>query len=149
MDATPGPAVRDGDTIWFATSFYDGEGATGVGAIGSFHLPSRQYRLRYLPEIAPWAGSAILLDGDDLWIGLMRQSEGLPYSGGLLRYNRRTGDTGRYDVPDLIYSIHVFNGALWMGTNHGVYTLRDSRLTVLRPEPDPVGRTVLVTRAVP
>ena len=71
-----GPYALAGAKLWFANSFYDSEGVSGVGAIGTFDFAARKYEMRYLPEIAPWSGSAMLLDGDDLWFGLMRRPEG-------------------------------------------------------------------------
>ena len=104
MESDIGPFVQDGDKIWFATSFYDGEGVSGLGAIGTFDIATRKYQMRYLPEIAPWSGSAILLDGDDLWIGLKHRPEGADIGGGLLRYNMRTGAVKTFAIPDVIFT---------------------------------------------
>ena len=43
MESDIGPFVQDGDKIWFATSFYDGEGTSGIGAIGSFDIATHKY----------------------------------------------------------------------------------------------------------
>jgi len=119
-----GPFVLDGNRIWFANTFYDSEGVSGVGAIGSFDLSTRRYEMRYLPEIAPWSGSAILLDGADLWIGLMRRPEGADYGAGLLRYNISTGAVAKYPVADYIHTIDRLGDTLYCGTSHGLYTVR-------------------------
>ncbi len=146
LDTEIGPFALDGDTLWFANTFYDGEGMSGVGAIGSFDLVSRKFEMRYLPEIAPWSASAIKLEGDDLWIGLMRRPEGCPYGAGLLRYNQRTAAVRTYPVSDLIHSIESLGGTLYAGTSDGVYMLRGEQLTHLRFEPDASGRFVMVAR---
>jgi hypothetical protein len=143
-----GPFVLHGHKIWFATTFYDSEGFSGVGAIGSFDISTRKYEMRYLPEIAPWSGSAILLDGADLWIGLMRRPEGAEYGAGLLRYNTATGAVAKYPVADYIHTIDRLGDTLYCGTSHGLYTVRGSRVTQLRFEPDDQGKLVMVPREV-
>lgn len=143
-----GPAAFDRDKLWFANTFYDGEGTSGVGAIGTFHVATRKYEMRYLPEIARWSGSALLHDGDDLWIGLSRRPEGATYGGGLLRYNTQTGAVRTYPVTDLISFIDRVQDALYLGTSHGVYMLREDKLTQLRFEPDADSRLVMLMRDV-
>lgn len=145
-----GPYALAGAKLWFANSFYDSEGVSGVGAIGTFDIAARKYEMRYLLEIAPWSGSAMLLDGDDLWIGLMRRPEGANYGAGLLRYNTRTGATKLYKIPDLIYTIDRLGNTLYCGTSHGLYTIRGEKVLQLRFEPDVNrNRTLMVVRDVP
>jgi hypothetical protein len=143
-----GPFVLSGTKIWFASTFYDGEGVSGVGAVGAFDIPARKYQMRYLPEIAGWSGSAILLDGEDLWIGLMRRPEGAVYGAGLLRYNITTGAVKKYAVTDYINTIDRLRETLYCGTSHGLYTVRDNKVTQLRFEPDDKGTLVMVAREV-
>ena len=143
-----GPFVLDRNKIWFASTFYDGEGVSGVGAIGSFDISTRKYDMRYLPEIAPWSGSAILLDGGDLWIGLMRRPEGADYGAGLLRYNITTGAVAKYAVADYIHTIDRLGDTLYCGTSHGLYTVRGNKVTQLRFEPDDKGKLIMVPREV-
>ena len=141
-----GPFILDGTKVWFANSFYDGEGESGVGAVGVFDIPTRNYEMRHLPEITPWSGSAILLDGEDLWVGLMRRPEGANYGTGLLRYGTRSGAATKYPVPDLIYTLDRLGDKLYCGTSHGLYVLRGDKLTQLRFEPDEKGNLVMVSR---
>lgn len=143
-----GPFVLSGTKIWFASTFYDGEGVSGVGAVGAFDISTRKYQMRYLPEIAPWSGSAILLDGDDLWIGLMRRPEGAGYGAGLLRYNLTTGAVTKYAVTDYINTIDRLRETLYCGTSHGLYTVCDNKVTQLRFEPDDKGTLIMVARKV-
>jgi hypothetical protein len=149
MENGIGPFALAGGKLWFANTFYDGEGVSGVGAIGSFDIPARKYEMRYLPEIAPWSGSAIMLDGEDLWIGLMRRPEGAGYGAGLLCYHTRAGTTTKYAIPDLIYTIDRLGDTLYCGSSHGLYTLRGSKLTQLRFEPDSRGNLIMVAREAP
>jgi hypothetical protein len=143
-----GPFVLDGHKIWFANTFYDSEGFSGVGAIGVFDISTRKYDMRYLPEIAPWSGSAILLDGADLWIGLMRRPEGAEYGAGLLRYNTATGAVAKFPVADYIHTIDRLGNTVYCGTSHGLYTVRGNQVTQLRFEPDDQGKLVMVPREV-
>jgi len=146
MESDIGPFVQSGDKIWFATTFYDGEGTSGLGAIGSFDVATREYQMRYLPEIAPWSGSAILLDGDDLWIGLMRRPEGADIAAGLLRYNIRTGAVETLAIPDIIFTVDRAGDAIYCGTSHGLYIVRGSEITQMRFEPDATGKLVMAQR---
>lgn len=140
-----GPSTTEDARVWFANSFYDGEGVSGVGAIGSFDVATRKYEMRYLPEIAPWSGSAILLDGDDLWIGLMGRPEGADYGGGLLRFNTKSGDVTKYAVKDYIHTLDAVDGAIYCGTSNGLYMVKGDKLTQLRFEPNAHGKLVQVT----
>ncbi|MBZ5609391.1 MAG: hypothetical protein LAP38_14095 [Acidobacteriia bacterium] len=143
-----GPYVQVGGKIWFANTFYDSEGVSGVGAIGAFDIAARQYDMRYLAEIAPWSGSAMLADGDDLWVGLMRRPEGANYGAGLLRYDTRTGAVSTVAIADLIHTIDRVGNALYCGTSHGLYVVRGGKVTQFRFEPDESGRLVMVARAI-
>jgi hypothetical protein len=116
--------------------------------VGVFDIPTRQYDMRYLPEIAPWSGSAILLDDGDLWIGLMRRPEGNDYGAGLLRYNTATGAPTKYAVADYIHTIDRLGDTIYCGTSHGLYTVRGNQVTQLRFEPDDTGKLIMVQRAV-
>ncbi len=144
-----GPFFVDGSRIWFVDSFYDGEGVSGVGAIGTFDATTGEYKMRYLPEIAPWSGSALLLDGQDLWVGLMRRPEGAEIGAGLLRYNTKTGAVKKYAIPDVINTIDRLGDTLYCGTSHGLYMLRGDAITQLRFEPDADGKLVMVARQTP
>ncbi len=148
MESDIGPFVQDGDKIWFATSFYDGEGTSGIGAIGSFDIATHKYQMRYLPEIAPWSGSAILLDGEDLWIGLKHRPEGAEIGGGLLSYNMRTGRVKTFAIPDVIFTIDRAGDAIYCGTSHGLYMLRGDQITQLRFEPNESGQLIMIQRDV-
>lgn len=143
-----GPYASDGATLWFADTFYDGEGISGVGAIGSFDPLTRKFELRYLPEIAAWSGSVVLLDGRDLWVGLVRRPEGANYGGGLLRYNLDSGEVASYPVHDLIYTLDRIGDTIYCGTSNGLYTVRGNRVTQLRFEPDARGKLSMLARLV-
>ena len=134
-----GPIAFDGERLWFANTFYDGEGTSGLGAIGSFDVASRKYEMRYLPEIARWSASALLLDKGKLWIGLMGRPEGTPYGSGVLRFDTKTGATRTFPIKDYVLSIDRSSDLLYFGTSHGVYELDlpTDRIVHIRIEPGP------------
>lgn len=141
-----GPYEMEGSRLWFASTFYDGEGMSGLGAIGTFDAGTRKYEMRFFPEIVCWPGSALRLDGDDVWVGLARRPGGAVYGGRLLRYNRKTHSARTYPVKDVIYTIDRVGGALYLGTSQGLYVLRDETLTQYRFEPEERGRIHAVAR---
>jgi hypothetical protein len=147
-----GPHAFDGEKLWFANKFYNGEGVSGVGAIGTFNPATGRYRMRYLPEIAPWSGSALLVNGESVWIGLMRQPEGSAYGGGLLRFDNATGEVRNYPVPGYISTISQVGAVVYLGAENGIYTLDTGtdELTHITVEPGPEGpRTLVIERAGP
>jgi hypothetical protein len=134
-----GPAALDGNTLWFVTTFYDGEGTSGLGGIGAFHLETNTYTMMHPRRLVPYAGSALLLDGDDVWIGMMTRPEGAAFGTGLLRFNRRTKETQRYEVLDYVYTIDRLGDAIYVGTVNGLYVVRGNALAHYRFEPDESG----------
>ena len=143
-----GPYAAAGTKLWFADTFYDGEGVSGLGAIGSFDAVTHAFEMRNLPEIAAWSGSALVVDGRDLWVGLMGRPEGANYGGGLLRYNMDTGKVTTYPVHDLIHTLDIVGDTLYCGTSHGLYTVRGGKVTQLRFEPDAIGKLSMLAREV-
>jgi hypothetical protein len=141
-----GPVVMDGFTIWFTNKFYDGEGTSGVGAVGAFDVRTHRFEMRYLPEIAAWSGSAISLDGDGLWIGLMRQPEGSAFGGGLLHYNPGSGLVTKYKIPDYIHTIDRVGDAIYCGTANGLYMIRGGEIVHVSFEPDATGKLTAIGR---
>ncbi len=114
--------------LWFGKDFYDGEGMTGVGGIGYFDSPARKFVLFTPPEIVDWSVSSLLVEPDAIWAGLARNPEGARYSGGLLRYDRASGQASRYDVDEVIVKIVRWKDGLYLGTENGLRVFRDGRL---------------------
>ena len=141
-----GPFELRRSTLWFANRFYDGEGVSGVGAIGSFDLNTRKYKMRYLPEIVGWSASALRIIGDELWVGLMRQPEGSAYGAGLLRYNLVTGAVHLFEIKDYISTIDQLGDAIYCGTENGLSRIRNGVVTHYPFEPDRTGRIAMVRR---
>ena len=75
MNEQIGPyQIADG-TLWFAKTFYDGEGMTGVGGFGYFDTQAGEYRTYSPVEIKDWSATAMLVESDTIWIGLARSGE--------------------------------------------------------------------------
>lgn len=151
-NANFGPVAQRGATLWFASTFYDGEGMSGAGAIGRITLGERAVEMRYPPEMACCSGSALFVEqeGEEvLYVGLMSRPEGAPTGRGLLRYNPASGAAHRYIIPDVITDIRRAGPSLVLATAHGLYLLEDDALAHYRLEPAPQGGLELVTFALP
>jgi hypothetical protein len=136
-----GPSSFDGEKLWFANQFYDGEGQSGVGALGTFDPVTARYEMRYFPEIAPWSASVLRVENEFVWIGLMRQPEGNVYGAGILRFQKKTETVREYPISDFVTTLTRAGSALYFGTVHGVYVLDTNAgiLTHIRVEPGPKG----------
>jgi hypothetical protein len=135
-----GPHQVVADRIWFGKAFYDGEGITGVGGIGYFDTRTNRFTMHSIPELADWSVSALLVESDSVWAGLVRYPEGATQSGGLIRYSFSTRRVIKYEIPDIVLTMLRHNGALFIGTSNGLYVLRDIHLTRFRFEPDLAGQ---------
>jgi hypothetical protein len=116
---------REGDRVWFGNSFYDAEGLSGVGALGTYHRKTRKFEFFYLPEIVNWSVSALRLVGPDVWVALAGRPEGAFYGGGVLRIHRETKSVRRYPIQGYISGIALFGQDLFFATDHGVYRLEN------------------------
>ena len=133
--------------IWFGKTFYDGEGTTGVGAVG-FLSTSGHYSFLTIPELHDWSADTILVEPDTLWVGLVNHPEGPLSSGGLLEYDRRANRAGVHKVPGVIHSIVRVARSLFVGTTYGLYVLDSGGIIWHHMEPDASGRLVLVSEAL-
>lgn len=139
LETEIGPFQLEGRGIHFGLRFYDGEGYTGVGGIGYFDPETRRYLLTYLRELSDWSASAIYVEPNAIWLGLVMVREGSNLAGGLLRYDRRSGKIVRYFIPALVNVIRRLGNSLYLGTSEGIYVVVDSRVEHLRFEIDPGG----------
>ncbi|MCJ7502401.1 MAG: hypothetical protein MUP80_05010 [Acidobacteriia bacterium] len=126
-----GPFQLVGDKVWFGMSFYDGEGTTGVGGLGHFNISTKQFHVRYYPEMADWSASAILVEDRYIWLGLFRRPEGAPYSGGLARFDRKHGAFRVIAIPAIVNKILRVGEVLYLATTEGIYFIRGDKLTHL------------------
>ena len=121
-----GPYRMMDGRFWFGKTFYDGEGMTGVGGVGYFDAEQQRFVLFSPLQIAPWSTSALLVENGIVWAGLTRRPEGGVYSGGLLRFEPASGEAHKYEIPEVILAIERWKDNLFLGTNNGLYRLRDN-----------------------
>jgi hypothetical protein len=144
-----GPYQQVGNRIWFGKTFYDGEGHTGVGAIGYFNTDQKKFTFLRIPEVIGVSISAILVEDAVLWAGTEVRPEGESYSKGLLRYDINTSKTQTYPIENVIRSIHRSGDALLMSTANGIYVLRNNgQLLRHRASPAIDGTFVLDTEVL-
>jgi hypothetical protein len=116
-----GPSQMVGPLLWFGKSFIDGEGSTGIGGVGYFDTTSRKFMMLRIPEAEEYSASALLVEGNTLWIGQAYNSScSSDMSGGLLRVDLPSGKTRRYELPAIASSIVRFEDRLYVGTSDGV-----------------------------
>ncbi len=135
-----GPHQVEGDRLWFGETFYNGEGWTGVGGFGYFDAASRSYKLISPPEIWPWSVSALLVEPDAVWLGLVHYGEGGNAPGGLLRWDRARQSLRRFDIRAEIHQIMRSQEALYLATDDGIAVLRGSEVERYIMDSEPNGR---------
>src|SRR5207247_8520451 len=107
--------------VWLGKRFYDGEGSTGVGALGYFDIAQQKFVFLDIPEIVDWSVSAILVERQTVWAGLQNNPEGASRSGGLLRHDLNTSSTHIYPIEDLVQQIHPPVHGCLIGTTNAIY----------------------------
>jgi hypothetical protein len=142
-----GPYQQGADGFWFGKTFYDGEGVSGVGGIGSVNAAG-VYQMIRIPELIDWSVSALLVEGDTIWVGRVAHPEAADSSGGLLEYNLRSRRARVHPMSDVIISIARAEGALFLGTTHGVYLFRGGARLRYRMEPDIKERMTVVVETL-
>jgi hypothetical protein len=124
-----GPWHREDGRIWFAKTFYDGEGTTGVGGFGYFDQKEKKLQLFDPPEIADWSVSAMDVTPDAIWMALVNNGEYGGSSGGLLRYDRHTNAARRLPLPDIALRLDHMNGKILAATDFGLAVVEDDQIT--------------------
>lgn len=123
-----GPSQLSGGTLWLAKTFYDGEGFTGVGGFGYFDPDSRRYVLFSPPEVRDWSASAMLVEPEAVWLGLVRHGEWRSFGGGLLRFDRASQTATVTPLPEVIGDIARIGDRLVMATEFGLAVYHGSTL---------------------
>lgn len=120
-----GPHQVDGSDLWFGRAFYDGEGISGVGALGRFDTATRQYQLFKSPLIADWSTAAIFVDPDQIWMALEGRYELYWESGPLVRFDRRTETFHLVaDIVGIGSEFRRVGDAIFLTTDHGITVIR-------------------------
>jgi hypothetical protein len=65
---------------WVGKTFYDGEGTTGVGAIGYLDRAGR-YTFLQIPDLFDWSVDSLLVEETVIWAGRVAHPEGPDQSG--------------------------------------------------------------------
>jgi peptidyl-prolyl cis-trans isomerase A (cyclophilin A) len=136
-----GPRQERNGLLYFAKTFPDGEGTTGVGDIGMFDPQTRRYTFLQVPEMAPWSGASILVTDAAIWVGLKRRPEGAEYGGGLLRYDRASRQARVLAIPSIVTTLtEVAPGVTVAGTaSAGAFVLEGDRVTQIQFVPQTGG----------
>jgi hypothetical protein len=149
IEEEPGPYQVIGSRIWFVKSFYDGEGNTGVGGLGYLDTQTSQYQFVPVPKLADWSGSAILVENDVVFVGLVDRPEGEPFAGGLLRYDFQSHTSRTFPVDEVIHQIVHWTARIYLATQNGAYVINESGpMTRYRVEPNIDNRFLLVTENI-
>lgn len=150
LEEQPGPYQIAGSRIWFGKTFYDGEGTSGVGGLGYFDTTTSQYGFLPVPELADWSVSAILIEDDAAWIGLVGHPEGEDYAGGLIRYDLKSGTSRKFPTEEMVYHIVRWKDGVYVATKNGAYVVKENKLVRrYRVEPDIDNRFILVSENLP
>jgi hypothetical protein len=114
-----GPRQIVDDTLWYAKTFYDGEGMTGVGGFGSFDTQTREYRTYSPEDIKRWSATAMLVEPEAIWLGLAHRGEYGDSGGGVLRFNRATQKVTRLVLQETVSAIARAGDRLVVATAFG------------------------------
>jgi hypothetical protein len=128
MNEQIGPWQIADDTLWFAKTFYDSEGMSGVGGFGYFDVDARAYRIFSPEEVRHFSASTMMVENHAVWLGLVQCSEWAARPGGLLRFDRETKDIKKVRFHEIITSIHRAGDALVLGSDMGVAVLEGGKV---------------------
>jgi hypothetical protein len=144
IDERMGPSQLVGEQLWFGKQFYDGEGITGVGGFGYFDRVTKDFTLFHPGEVVDWSTSAILVEADTVWLGLVHFTEGAGGSGGLVQYNQATQQATRYPLDDFVLNLTRVSDSLYIGTSNGLYRFTAGQFSGFRFEPDADGTYIAI-----
>jgi len=140
LNETIGPWQLVDGQLWFGLTFYDGEGLTGVGGFGWFDTATESFEVLRPREMAEWSASAILVEEEAVWLGMMRRPEGMEYSGGLLRWDREAGTARRWPEVPLVRELRREGERLLVGGQGGGAVVEGDRVEVYVTDVDRAGR---------
>jgi hypothetical protein len=125
LESEIGPSQLEGSKIWFGLKFYDGEGTSGIGGIGSFDVLSRKFELTYPKEIADSSVYSILVEPKAIWVGLGIQPEGAAFGTGIAKIDRKDNSVVRYKITGLVNTIARVGKTIYAGSSDGVAVIGD------------------------
>ena len=101
----------------------------GVGAFGYFDMETRRYRMFRPPQVASHEISALLVERDEVWLGLDSFIEDISTApGGLIRWNREAHQLRYYPLEFVVNTITRRGDSIYLATNGGYAILRDGTL---------------------
>jgi hypothetical protein len=118
-----GPWQLAEGTIWFGKTFYDGEGHTGVGGFGYFDVEKKAYRMFSPKAVRDQSISAIFVEPDAVWLGLVHNGEWGSSGGGFVRFDRATEHVERYELQEIVGGMARVGDRMTMATTIGVAML--------------------------
>lgn len=125
LESEIGPAKLEGTRVWFGLKFYDGEGTSGIGGIGSFDVMSKKLEVTYPKGIADSSVYSIFVEPKSIWVGLGVQPEGDAYGTGIARIDRKDNSVVRYKVTGLVNTIARVGKSIYAGSSEGVTVIGD------------------------
>jgi hypothetical protein len=129
IEETIGPVQLESDKLWFGKTFHDGEGNSGVGGFGYFGTKDRQFHLFLPPEVADYSISAICVEPDTVWMGIIYFGEYGGSPAGVLRYDRNTQAVHKYDLPDAVSGLITSGDRLLASTRSGIAVIEGNETT--------------------
>ena len=125
LESEIGPHQLEGSRIWFGLKFYDGEGTSGIGGIGSFDVLSHKFELTYPKEIADSSVYSIFVEPKAIWLGLGIQPEGAAFGTGIAKIDRKDNSVVRYKITGLVNTIARVGKSVYAGSSDGVAVIGD------------------------
>lgn len=125
LESNIGPYQLDGSKIWFGLKFYDGEGTSGIGGIGSLDVLTRKLQITYLKGIADASVYAIFVEPKSIWVGLGIQPEGAEFGTGVAKIDRKDNSVVQYKVSGLVNTIARVGKKVYAGSSDGVAVIGD------------------------
>jgi len=129
VDEKVGPYERVEKKIWIGKTFDDADGSVGIGDVGYFDEVSKEWVFLHIPEMADWSASAMLVEPDTIWVGLVGNGEGAAEAGGLLHYDRTSHQAIVIDAEDVIDKIvRVRPNIIYCGTSSGFTVMENDHV---------------------
>ncbi len=125
LESEIGPWQLADGQLWFGLSFYDGEGISGVGGIGTFDFATRKYQIGYLKEIAGESAFVIRVEPQTIWLGLGVHPEGTDVGTGIAKISRADHAVVRYKAPGIVNSFVRVGDRLFAATTDGMMVFSD------------------------
>lgn len=123
-----GPSQLADGTVWFGRNFYDGEGQTGVGGFGYFDTAKLSHRLFSPAAVRDYSVSAILVEPEAVWLGLVNGGEWGSTGGGFARYDRATERTEHFKLREIVGGIARIGDRVLLATETGVAILDGNKV---------------------